>query len=94
MPPPPYSNRELEHHFKDTTETLARILEQTTATNGKIREAEKAITEHDVLDLQRFSEINIDTAVMRTKLSAIEKLVWVVMTTTVGGLAAQFFNLI
>lgn len=32
----PYSNREIDNHFKDVKETLERIENQTTATNGKV----------------------------------------------------------
>lgn len=32
----PYSNREFDFHFKEVKETLARIEQQTTKTNGRV----------------------------------------------------------
>ena len=36
----PYTNRELDHHFKDVKETLGRIEAQTTRTNGRVGKLE------------------------------------------------------
>lgn len=36
-----YSNRELEHYFKDFGDTLKRIENQTTATNGKVADIQR-----------------------------------------------------
>lgn len=36
----PYSNRELDTHFSDIKETLARIEEQTIKTNGRVSKLE------------------------------------------------------
>ena len=36
----PYSNREIDFHFKEIKETLERIEVQTTRTNGRVRSLE------------------------------------------------------
>ena len=37
----PYENREIDHMFNDIKETLERIEEQTTRTNGRVTSLEK-----------------------------------------------------
>jgi hypothetical protein len=40
MPEPDYTNRELDRMFKDIMDTLYRIEEQTTKTNGRVTRLE------------------------------------------------------
>ena len=40
----PYTNRELDHHFAEIKETLARIEAQTIRTNGRVTKCEENIS--------------------------------------------------
>ena len=39
----PYTNRELDHHFQEVKDTLARIEAQTIKTNGRVTKCEENI---------------------------------------------------
>lgn len=43
MPEQPYTNRELDHRFRDIGEKLDLILTQTTKHNGRLSKVEKAL---------------------------------------------------
>ncbi len=89
-----YSNRELDLYRENVRETLGQILEQTTKHNHRMEKIETHQDKHDKDDEGRFSSINIDTAILKTKMATVEKLGWGIALATIGGLVAQFFDLI
>lgn len=89
-----YSNRELDLYRDNVKETLDQILQQTTRTNGRVTSLETRHDTHNRADEERFGTINVDTAILKTKMATVEKLGWGIALATIGGLVAQFFDLI